>query len=150
MCIRTGLLSSKKKTGNFFFRKDKKLFKMFPLYISLNAKNINLFWGFSISQNHHHNSAKTKALLCLGCGIFGFFPLSFPQKERKIYKVRQISLSLFVHFFRAEPSTYVYFYKRKYFVKVNIDGSALKKILSFWVKESRQKPNILHLGVCRS
>ena len=66
VCVRTGLLSSKKKTGNFFFRKDKKLFKMFPLYISLNAKNINLFLGFSISQNHHHKSAKTDALLCLG------------------------------------------------------------------------------------
>ena len=65
--VRTGLLSSKKKTGNFFFRKDKKLFKMFPLYISLNAKNINLFWGFSISQNHHHNSAKTNSLLCRSC-----------------------------------------------------------------------------------
>ena len=54
---------------------------------------------------------------------------------------------------------YVYFYKRKYFVKVNIDGSVLKKytnwdklsclslyiFLSFWGNERRQKPNIPHL-----
>ena len=64
------------------------------------------------------------------CGIFAFCLLSFPQNERKIYKLRQLS-----------------------FVKVNIDGSLLKKytkwdklsclnlyiFLSFWGNERRQK-----------
>ena len=53
---------------------------------------------------------------------FGFCLLSFPQNERKIHKLRQFSLSQFVYFL-----IYVYFYKSKYFVKVNIDGSVLKK-----------------------
>ena len=34
----------------------------------------------------------------LGCGIFGFCLLSFPQNERKIYKLRQTKLSQFVYF----------------------------------------------------
>ena len=45
-------------------------------------------------------------------GIFGFCLLSFPQNERKIYKLRQLC-----------------------FVKVNIDGSALKKYTN-WDKLS--------------
>ena len=32
------------------------------------------------------------------CGIFGFCLLSFPQNERKIYKLRQLSFSQFVVF----------------------------------------------------
>ena len=54
----------------------------------------------------------------LGCGIFDFCLLSFPQNERKIYKLRQLSLFQFVYFLSIEPSI-----ARKYFVKVNIDGS---------------------------
>ena len=56
------------------------------------------------------------------CGIFVFCLLSFPQNERKIYKLRQLSLPQFVYFMCTEPSMF-----RKYFVKVNIDGSVLKK-----------------------
>ena len=44
------------------------------------------------------------------CGIFRFCLLSFHQNERKMYKLRQLS-----------------FTKENYFVKVNIDGSVLKK-----------------------
>ena len=36
------------------------------------------------------------------------------------------SVSVFIFF--EGRAIYVYFYKRKYFVKVNIDGSALKKM----------------------
>ena len=32
------------------------------------------------------------------CGIFDSCLLSFPQNERKIYKLRQLSLSQFVYF----------------------------------------------------
>ena len=67
-------------------------------------------------------STLTEALNNARCGIFGFCLLSFPQNERKVYKLRQFSLSQFVYFL-----IYVYFYKSKYFVKVNIDGSVLKK-----------------------
>ena len=56
---------------------------------------------------------------------------------------------------------YVYFYIRKYFVKVNIDGYVLKKyinwdklschslyiFLSFWENERRQKPNTPQLSL---
>ena len=35
-------------------------------------------------------------------GIFGSYLLSFPQNERKIYKLRQLSLSDFVYFFSTE------------------------------------------------
>ena len=56
---------------------------------------------------------------------------------------------------------YVYFYKRKYSVKVHIDGSLVKKytnldklsglslyiFLPFWGNERRQKPNIPHLNL---
>ena len=36
----------------------------------------------------------------LGCGIFVFCLLLFPQNERKIYKLRQLSLFQFVYFLR--------------------------------------------------
>ena len=36
----------------------------------------------------------------LRCKIFGFCLLSFPQNERKIYKLRQLSLFQFVYFLR--------------------------------------------------
>ena len=42
----------------------------------------------------------------LRCGIFGFCLLSFPQNERKIYKLRQLSLSQFVYFLSTEPSMF--------------------------------------------
>ena len=60
----------------------------------------------------------------LGCGIFGFCLLSFPQNERKIYKLRQLSLSQFVYFLRAEPSMFTF---TKYFLT-----------------RGDQKPNIPH------
>ena len=44
----------------------------------------------------------------LRCGIFGFCLLSFPQNKRKIYKLRQLSLSQFVYFLRAEPSMFTF------------------------------------------
>ena len=47
------------------------------------------------------------------CGLFGCCLLSFPQNERNIYKLRQLSLSQFVHFFRAEPSMFT---STKYFL----------------------------------
>ena len=40
------------------------------------------------------------------CGIFGFCLLSFPQNERKIYKLSQLSLSQFVHFFEGSVFTF--------------------------------------------
>ena len=46
--------------------------------------------------------------------------LSFPQNERKIFKLRQLSLSQFVYFLAQS-----HLRLRKYFVKVNIDGSVL-------------------------
>ena len=36
------------------------------------------------------------------CEIFGIFLLSFPQNERKIYKLRQLSLPQFLYFFTKE------------------------------------------------
>ena len=44
-------------------------------------------------------STLTEALNNARCGIFGFCLLLFPQNKRKIYKLRQLSLSLFVYFF---------------------------------------------------
>jgi hypothetical protein len=70
-------------------------------------------WDFMV--NHHQDSL-----------YFCFCFLSFPQNERKMYKLRRLSLS---HFFEHR-AIYVYFYKLKFFVKVNIDGldgSACKK-----------------------
>ena len=43
---------------------------------------------------------KTHCSTFLGCGIFGFSLLSFPQNKRKIYKLRHLSLSQFVYFLR--------------------------------------------------
>ena len=40
----------------------------------------------------------------LRCGIFGFCLLSLPQNERKIYKLRQLSLSQFEYFLNTETS----------------------------------------------
>ena len=65
----------------------------------------------------------------------------------------------FVSIFFDDRAIYVFFYKIKSFVKLNIDGSALKKyanwdkpsclilyiFLLFWGIERRQKPNIPHL-----
>ena len=92
-------------------------------------------------------------LIRLRCQTFGFCLPSFLQNERKIYKLRQLSLSQFV-------SIYIYFYKILSFVKVNIDGSALKKytnwdklsclslyiFLLFRGNQRRQKPNIPYLN----
>ena len=97
-----------------------------------------------------HDQQFAHLLHQLGCGIFGFCLLSFPQKERKIYKLRELTMSQFVYFLST---------KQMYFGKVNIDGSALKKytkwdklnclslyiFLSFWGNERRQKQNIPHL-----
>ena len=46
--------------------------------------------------------------LALRCGIFGFCLLWFPQNERKIYKLRQLSQSQFVYFLKAEPSMIIF------------------------------------------
>ena len=40
----------------------------------------------------------------LRCGIFGVFLLSFPQNERKIYILRQLSTSQFAYVLRTEPA----------------------------------------------
>ena len=50
----------------------------------------------------------------LRCGIFAFCLLSYPQNERKIYKLRQLSLSQFVYFLRTEPSMFTF---TKYFLR---------------------------------
>ena len=42
----------------------------------------------------------------LRCGIFGFCFFSFPQNARKVYKLRQLSLSQFVYFFEGSVFTF--------------------------------------------
>ena len=49
----------------------------------------------------------------LRCRIFGFCLLSLPQNERKIYKLRQLSLSQFVYFLSTKPSMFTF---TKYFL----------------------------------
>ena len=49
----------------------------------------------------------------LGAEYLFFFLLSFPQNERKINKLGQLSLSQFVYFFSTEPSLFTF---TKYFL----------------------------------
>ena len=58
VCLRTGLLSSKKKTGNFFFRKDKKLLKC-SLFTSPWMLRTLIFFGAS---QYHKTTTTSKAL----------------------------------------------------------------------------------------
>ena len=57
----------------------------------------------------HHLACKVVSmenLESVGCGIFGFCLLSFPQNERKIYKLRRLRLSQFVFFFEGIVFTF--------------------------------------------
>ena len=69
------------------------------------------------------NSAKKRKFASLRCGIFGFCLLSFPQKESKIYKLRQLCFSQFVHFLSTEPFMFT-LQNTSFF----IDGAVLKYI----------------------
>ena len=65
---------------------------------------------------------------------------SHSLKMRKKYTNSDIFVCLSLYIFRA---IYVYFYKRKYVVKVNIDGSAkLSQFVYFSLILRRQKQNI--------
>ena len=90
----------------------------------------------------------------LECGIFGFCLLSFPQNERKIYKLRQLSLSQFVYFLSTEPtiskkvfckSKQRWLCAQKYTNWDKLICLSLYIFLSFWGNERRQQPNIPHL-----
>ena len=74
----------------------------------------------------------------IGCGIFGFCLLSFPQNESKIYKLRQLSLSQFVCFLME-----VCFLFNFWMIEFTIMSK--KSIWHFHHSEKRQKPNIPHL-----
>ena len=102
------------------------------------------------------------------CEIFNFCRLSFPQNERKMYKLRKLSLSQFVYFLREECLLFNFWMikftimsKKSiwHFHHSKSKHTSLKKytnwnklsclslyiFLSFWGNERRQKPNIPHL-----
>ena len=96
----------------------------------------------------------------LRCGIFGFCLLSFRQNERKIYKLRQLSLVLFVCFLMEVCLLFKKihlalssfknwkvntFPSKKYTNWDKLSCLSLYIFLSFWGNEKRQKPNIPHL-----
>ena len=108
----------------------------------------------------------------IGCGIFGFCLLSFPQNESKIYKLRQLSLSQFVCFLREVCFLFKFWMIKFTFMskksvtwwgtfiiqKLKSKHTSLKKytnwdkltclslyiFLLFWGNERRQKPSIPH------
>ena len=89
-----------------------------------------------------------------------FCLLSFPQNERKIYKLRQLSLSQFVYFLRDVCLLFNFWMIKFTFIipKLKSKHTSLKKytnwdklsclslyiFLSFWGNERRQKTNIPH------
>ena len=92
------------------------------------------------------------------CGIFGFCLLSFPQNERKLYKIRQLSLCQFVYFWaQLEPSIlkkvfckskHRWLYAQKNTNRDKLGCLSLYIFLSFWGNERRQKTSIPHPYLC--
>ena len=61
---------------------------------------IGVQWLVSDPADVLFNQVEESVIAVLRCGIFGFCLVSFPQNERKEYKLRQLSLSQFVYFLR--------------------------------------------------
>ena len=66
---------------------------------------------------------KLKELKTFWCEIFGLCLLSFTQNERKIYKLRQLSLSQFVYFLSTQPSKFTFTKERPCWYTINFQGT---------------------------
>ena len=75
-------------------------------YVFFPNRSSHLYWQINAADGIYPSPfADSKTV---GCGIFRFCLLLFPQNERNIYKLRQPSLSHFVYFLSTEPSMFTF------------------------------------------
>ena len=93
--------------------------------------------------------------------MFGICLHLFPQNERKIYKLRQLSLYIFwgkfVNFsiLNDESAKWIFLKSKHTSIKKHTNWTKLSCLslyifLSFWGNKRRQKPNIPHLRTLTS